>query len=115
MASFRRASRKRWEARSHPSSSWLSSYRVGAGRGGSFGSGLESQPRSTVASRGDELDPSGLEGALKLQESGKPHREKTPAELESLDRRKRYARLLGEFSLRQAGHRPRGPELFCVS
>src|SRR5689334_7924040 len=75
---------------SHPSSSWLWSYRVGAAscarRSGLFGSGFESQPGPSVASRGDELDTSALEGALELQERGKPHRKKTAAELQSLDR-----------------------------
>jgi len=84
------------------------------GRGGSFGSRFESQPWPTVASRGNELDTGALESALELQERSKPHGKKTAAELESLDRRKRYARFLGELGLRQAGHRPSGAELLCV-
>ena len=73
----------------------------------------EPYARSTAVS-GDELETSGLEGALELQEGSEPYRKKALAELESLDRGKRYARLLGEFGLGQADHRSSTPELLCV-
>jgi hypothetical protein len=78
------------------------------------GSRSESQPWSTAVPSGNELDATGLEGALELQEGGEPYRKKALAELKSLDRGKRYARLLGEFSLCQADHGSSGPELLCI-